>query len=323
MNHPYIIGCKRAFDPKAEFLKNSKDEFYTLYEDVEKELNHFADFFKDKIIYLNCDNWKESQFYKYFFKNFKELGLMSLITTHYIPEGRRIDPDGEPNFNCSVLNATGNPNVPMIGQKRYLEGDGDFRSEECIEFLKLADIVITNPPFTLAQEHLELLRKYNKKFIRIGTMDAIMLKYMFQMFSNKEVFLGCTGPRLNFLRPNGKIENIASGWYNNLADRRYACKNIDNMDCFLQDYQMYDNYDAIEVPRIKDIPGDYEGEMGVPCTFLWYLNPKQYKIIGTSRSVKTRKIPGQSKGQFVLNGKAKAPRLVIKLQPDWDYEVPF
>ena len=254
----------------AKVAKN--DEFYTRFEDINFEINlvehGYRPFFKDKIVYCNCDDPEESNFWKFFKTRFNGLKLKKLISTHYDQEGKssyKLEYDGE-----RVV-------------KSELDGNGDFRSPECVELLKESDIVVTNPPFSLFREFVALLMKYEKKFVIIGSMNAITYKEIFPLIKDNKVWLGYTQPKI-FIQPDGsekKFGNIL--WYTNLEIPKrhepmllggsYEKGSKKGM------FPKYDNYDAINVDRVCDIPEDYDGVMGVPITFLDKYCPEQFEIV--------------------------------------------
>lgn len=272
----------------AKVAKN--DEFYTMLTDIEKEMSHYKDFFKGKVVYCNCDDARESNFFKYFSLNFEFLGLKKLITTGYKAEGKGVVLiyEGDKNGNRKVDDAE------VI--VRELEGNGDFRSAECIEFLKEADVVVTNPPFSLFREYVKQLMDYGKKFIIIGNKNAISYKEIFPYIKNNELWLGCTitsGDR-EFLIPESYVTHSPSlrvdengnrylrvpgvCWFTNLSNELRNTP-LDLYKKYSNEYPKYDNYDAIEVSKTTDIPMDYDGVMGVPITFLFKYCPKQFEIV--------------------------------------------
>ena len=297
--------------------KNSKnDEFYTQLTDIEKELKHYKHHFKDKVVYCNCDDPMESNFFHYFAYNFEHLGLKKLITTCY-------KNPTDPNSRALLLEYTGDkngdrtPNPDEIGVVE-LKGDGDFRSGESIEILKQADIVVTNPPFSLFREYVAQLVKYDKKFLVIGNQNAITYKEIFKLIKDNKLWLGCTNPK-DFVVPDDyddknstwidgdgvkhqKFGNIS--WFTNLEIK----KRHEDLILYKQynpiDYPKYDNYDAIEVSKTKNIPCDYSGAMGVPITFLDKYNPEQFEVI------KFRK--GDDDKDLTINGKIPYFRILIK-----------
>lgn len=274
----------------AKVAKN--DEFYTMLTDIEKEMSHYKDFFKDKIVYCNCDDARESNFFKYFSKNFEFLGLKKLITTGYKAEGKGVVLiyEGDKNGNRKVEDSE----IVV----RQLEGSGDFRSEECIEFLKEADVVVTNPPFSLFREYVKQLMDYGKKFIIIGNQNAITYKEIFPYIKNNELWLGVSmnGANRWFYAPdNYEVKENAAGykvedgrkmffvngvvWFTNISNEKRN-KKLDLFRRYSNEYPKYDDYDAIEVSRVENIPMDYNGVMGVPISFLHKYNPEQFEIVG-------------------------------------------
>ena len=255
----------------AKAAKN--DEFYTQITDIEKELSNYKDFFKGKVVYCNCDDERESNFFKYFSKNFEFLGLKKLITTGYKAEGKGVVLvyEGDKNGNHKVED-----DEIVV---RQLEDSGDFRSEECVEFLKEADVVVTNPPFSLFREYIKQLMDYGKKFLVIGSMNAITYKEIFPYIKDNELWLGNQNVK-EFRSPNGEIKKFGNIlWYTNIQHKKRNTP-IDLYKRYSNEYPKYDNYDAIEVSKVSDIPMDYDGVMGVPITFLDKYCPEQFEIIG-------------------------------------------
>lgn len=281
--------------------KDSKnDEFYTQLEDIEKELSHYKHHFKGKVVFCNCDDPYESNFFKYFALNFNHLGLKKLIATSFIaspvafgdlPLGDCFKPykiELDEVYDENGDGATDITDVKEIlehakrgGKITQLKGDGDFRRQESIELLKQADIVVTNPPFSLFREYVAQLIEFDKKFLILGNKNALTYKDIFALFKSGEIWIGYNSPK-NFLH-NGKITSQVNGlcrWFTNLDIKKR------HEDIFLVEkydplkYPKYDNYDAIEVSKVKDIPRDYDGAMGVPITFLDKFNPEQFEILG-------------------------------------------
>ena len=254
----------------AKALKN--DEFYTTLSAIEKEMSNYTDFFKGKVVYCNCDDARESNFFKYFSKNFEFLGLKKLITTGYKTEGKGVVLvyEGDKNGNHKVED-----DEIVV---RQLEGSGDFRSEECIEFLKEADVVITNPPFSLFREYVKQLMDFNKKFIVLGNMNAITYKEIFPYIKNDELWLGVSPRGLDFILPDGSTSNVNATWFTNIEHKKRNTP-LDLYKRYSNEYPKYDNYDAIEVGKTCDIPMDYDGVMGVPITFLDKYCPEQFEIL--------------------------------------------
>lgn len=271
--------------------KAKRDEFYTRIEDVEQELDHYSDHFEGKTIYLNCDDPKFSAFWQYFSYNFELFGLKKLIATHYVS-------DGGSSYKYELEDHYDDHPIVV---KSELDGDGDFRSEECIELLKEADVVATNPPFSLWREYTAQLIEYGKKFIIIGNMNAVIYTEIFPLFKNNEISFGYRPMSSQFLFevPDGyghervddngrKLKSVSACWYTNLDHNRphedlALTKFYEGNE---EVYPMYDNYRAIEVGRVKEIPMDYEGVMGVPITYLGKHSPDQFNIIGMTNGRK-------------------------------------
>ena len=300
---------------KEEFANNDlraakkakKDEFYTQLTDIEKELRFYKKFFKNKSVYCNCDDPKKSNFFQYFSLNFEYLGLKKLITTCY--KNQNVDLFSTNKFEQGVyleylgdLNQNNIPDDHEIS-KSHLKGDGDFRSEECINLLKNSDVVVTNPPFSLFREYIDQLIKFNKKFLIIGNVNAITYKEVFKLFQENKIWMGASiksGDR-EFGVPNDYPLNAAGSRVDENGNKFIRVKgvrwftNIDfkerHEDIVLykkysqEEYPKYDNYDAINIDKTKDIPKDYKGVMGVPITFIDKYNPDQFEILGiTDRS---------------------------------------
>ena len=301
---------------------NKKDEFYTQLSDIENELRHYKEHFKDKVVYCNCDDPRVSNFFHYFSYNFEHLGLQKLIATCYKNQDADLFSSND-SEKAIYLEYTGDkngnsvPDTSEIGIKE-LKGDGDFRSPESIELLKQADIVVTNPPFSLFREYVAQLIEFDKKFVIVGHQNAITYKDIFKLIKQNKLWLGYgfKGGAGHFI--NTQYEDYATAgnhkegmirvsgvvWFTNLdIDKRHE-------DLILykkytpEDYPNYDNYDAINVDKTKDIPMDYEGHIGVPITFLDKFNPDQFEI------VKFRK--GDDDKDLVVNGKSPYFRIIIK-----------
>ena len=257
---------------KADMAKN--DEFFTQLTDIEKELSHYKEHFKDKIVFCNCDDPEYSNFWKYFQLNFYHLGLKKLISTHYETD--------KPSYKMEIVRQEKGAQMGIPDYvKTPLQQNGDFRSEECIEILKEADIVVTNPPFSLFREYMAQLIKYEKKFLIIGNKNAITYQDFFTLLKEDKVWIGYTSAE-EFKIPGGEITRKMVGltrWFTNLdISKRHE-------DLFLyknytpEEYPRYDNYDAINVDKTQDIPCDYFGVMGVPITFMDKYSPEQFEII--------------------------------------------
>lgn len=254
--------------------KAKNDEFYTQLTDIEKEMRYYKPFFKGKVVYCNCDDARESNFFKYFSMNFEHLGLKKLISTGYKENGKGVVLiyEGDKNGNRQV-------DVDEI-QVTELKDNGDFRNEECIEFLKQADVVVTNPPFSLFREYVKQLMEFGKKFLVVGSMNAITYKEIFPYIKNNELWLGMTWIK-EFIQPNKEIKKFGNiCWFTNLDNKKHN-EPIDLYRKYSNEYYpKYDNYDAIEVSKVSEIPMDYNGVMGVPITFLDKYCPTQFEIVG-------------------------------------------
>ena len=286
---------------KARKLKN--DEFYTLYSDIEKELVHYEQHFMNKVVYCNCDDPRMSNFTRYFIINFKRLGLKKLICTGY-KEGA----------NGVKLELTLHSNTGITA----LEGDGSYNSKECLEFLKEADIVVTNPPFSLFRDYFSTLMMYKKKFLIIGNVNAITYKEIFPLIQNNKVWLGCSKRSMDFMLPSGELFNVNACWFTNLdhGKRHEELTLVETYD--EHRYPMFDNYAAINVQRTAKIPRDYTNVMGVPITFLDKYNPNQFEIIGITgnyNEIKWLYLTGCSKyDRPYLGGRRMYPRILIKIK---------
>ena len=289
----------------AKVAKN--DEFYTRFEDINFEINlvehGYRPFFKDKVVYCNCDDPEESNFWKFFKARFNGLKLKKLISTHYDQGGKssyKLEYDGE-----RVV-------------KSELDGNGDFRSPECVELLKESDIVATNPPFSLYREFVALLTKYEKKFVIWANNNSVTYKEIFPLIKDNKVWLGYTSPN-EFIIPGGEITKQVTGlcrWYTNLEIPKrhepmllggsYERGSKKGM------FPKYDNYDAINVDRVCDIPEDYDGVMGVPITFLDKYCPEQFELVGHEHDVNGNGGDGIKGGQFEVNQVGKYKRILIR-----------
>ena len=339
--------------------KAKKDEFYTQLVDIEKELKHYKNQFRGKIVYCNCDDPFESNFFKYFAANFNALGLKRLITTSYnkspiagrqLPlfemeglksikpkdaEAHRIEINEVPDINKD--GAIGLEDVKQILEhdanvSAPLKDNGDFRSDECIKLLKQADIVVTNPPFSLFREYLTQLMEYGKKFLILGDQNAITYKETFGYIKENRLWLGYDNGGTKWFQvpmdyditteSRKKIENgvkyLSMGrilWFTNLD----TTKRHDNIVLYKkytpEEFPKYDNYNAINVDKVSDIPMDYDGVMGVPITFVDKYNPKQFELLGimnTGEENKGIRHKGTLHGRPLVNGVEKYLRILIK-----------
>lgn len=279
-----------------------KDEFYTQLEDINNELKHYREHFRDKTVLCNCDDPRVSNFFTYFAYNFEFLGLKKLITTCY--KNQDIDLFSTNKSEQAVYliyegdkNGDHIPTADEIGV-HPLKGDGDFRSAECIELLKEADIVVTNPPFSLFREYVAQLIEYDKKFLIIGNVNAITYKEIFPLIMQNKIWMGASihsGDRKFWVPDNYELNATGCGvdetgrkyirvkgvrWFTNL-DYKERYEDIVLYKSYSpEEYPQYDNYNAIEVSKTELIPNDYDGIMGVPITFLDKYNPNQFEILG-------------------------------------------
>ena len=302
--------------------KAKQDEFYTQLSDIEKELKNYKEHFRDKVIFCNCDDPETSNFWKYFELNFTQLRLKKLIATHYETK--------KPSYKLELVrDVNGDGNIDRLDIiKTDLKQNGDFRSPECVDLLKEADIVVTNPPFSLFREYIAQLMEYDKKFIIIGNLNAVTYKETFPLLKENKMWLGqsihsgdrefrvpdnyplqATGSRIDE-EGNKYIRVKGVRWFTNfdyitrheelILYRRYN----------EEDYPKYDNYDAINVDKTKDIPCDYYEVMGVPITFMDKYNPDQFEILGNLGSYAP---DGYSlSGGIYIDGKKIFKRILIK-----------
>ena len=335
--------------------KAKNDEFYTRYIDIQNEVSNYKEHFKDKVVYCNCDDPLTSEFTKYFLMNFNFLGIKRLICTFYdvnnlqkayafdysgqtIIEGKKLTIDviehisANKLYHTELLDDEGfDFNDKENCWKKDIYGAGDFRSKNCIEYLKQADIVVTNPPFSLFREYVAQLMEYGKKFLIIGNMNVITYKEIFPYIKNNELWLGATGIKdMSFKVPsyyeaketrfwideNGQHwRSLGNGcWFTNFTHRKrnepiYLCYYYN-----LDKYPKYDNYDAIEVSKTEHIPEDYDGVMGVPITFLDKYCPTQFEILGIMSGAKGETFTNGNDGRakFYLNGKGVYARILIR-----------
>lgn len=314
----------------AKDAKN--DEFYTRLEDINEEMNHYEDKFRGKVVFCNCDDPKWSNFWKYFHLNFEYLGLKKLITTHYEPEEVQ---------SYKIEYTGGNDEDFEDGVITPLTQNGDFRSPECLALLDEADIVVTNPPFSLFREYIQVLVEHNKEFIVIGPKNAITYKEIFPLIRDTKLWLGFGFKAGNayFIVPDGAdVSQYAKGvydaetntvkfrnctWFTNIdhakrhetIDTTYSYAKKDKLYPDL--YPKYTSYDVIEVSKLAEIPMDYNGVMGVPITFMDKFNPDQFEIIGMAEdngkglSGKDAKWDGTTP-HCIVNGKAQYKRIFIR-----------
>lgn len=326
-------------------IKAKQDEFYTQLIDIEKELKYYKQHFHEKVVLCNCDDPYESNFFKYFALNFNSLGLKKLIATCYngspiagdeLPLLFEID-ETEPKKIAYKVEITevqdyNNDGAVNLADVQYLiqndknvlsllKGNGDFRSQECIELLKEADIVVTNPPFSLFREFIALMTEYEKKFLVIGNQNAIHYKDIFTLIKDNKIWLGYKFGDMSFQVPSYFEPRATRYWVDETGQKWRSLGNVcwfTNLDIQKRkeemvlfkfynpdEYPKYDNYDAINIDKTSEIPCDYYEEMGVPVTFIDKYNPEQFEIIGTSTI-------SMSKGAPYINGKRIYERILIR-----------
>ncbi|WP_059370084.1 adenine-specific methyltransferase EcoRI family protein [Treponema endosymbiont of Eucomonympha sp.] len=323
--------------------KHKADEFYTQLPDIERELKNYKEQFAGKTVFCNCDDPEYSNFYYYFVSNYDELGLKKLISTHFesaqasytLEYGGGADVRGDKEAVIRSANRAGTKtalkqNFEQGAQAELFEKEptrsfsGDFRAPECVELLKQADIVVTNPPFSLFREYVEQLMQYEKKFLIIGSLNAITYKEIFRYIKNNKLWLGYGFQGGNAYFSVSDARDYASGvynsetglvkfrnvsWYTNMDIKKRHEDLILYKKYAPEEYPKYDNYDTIEVSKLVGIPQDYIGVMGVPITFLDKYNPEQFEIIGIDRYVEDN--PNYGK-RFTLNGKETYARILIR-----------
>lgn len=319
--------ARKATNKLLQKAKKSKsDEFYTQLCDIENELRHYKSHFKGKVVFCNCDDPRVSNFFKYFSANFDELGIKKIITSCYREQTGDLfnEVSSERGFFYVYENTPEQRARLDSPEVMPFKGDGDFRSSECIELLKQADIVVTNPPFSLFREYVEQLVNYKKNFLIIGNVNAITYKEIFKLIKENMAWLGINLGRgiSGFIVPEHYELYGTEARIDELGNRIVSPNNclwLTNLDTFNRhediklvkqyfgnedEYPKYDNYDGINVNKTKDIPSDYQGAMGVPITFLHKFNPDQFEII------KFRK--GDDGKDLSINGKCPYFRILIK-----------
>lgn len=308
--------------------QGGKDEFYTQLPDIEDELKHYKKQFRDKIVFCNCDDPKESNFVKYFSMNFEHLGLKKLIATHY-KEANLFT--REPPYKLEYTGDKDNNRMPDPDEfTTEMIGTGDFRSKECIELLKEADIVVTNPPFSLFREYVAQLVKYNKKFLIIGNTNALTYREIFKLIKENKLRTGYTNfnvgmffivpddwKKFHHIDENGrKIVRVSTScWFTNLEVEKHKEDITLYKKYNPKEYPKYDHYDAINVDKVSDIPADYDGAMGVPVTFIDKYNPEQFEIVDAIGRYSMLSGPTDiTKGTYLtkIDGKPKYARVIIK-----------
>jgi len=324
--------------------REKNDEFYTQLVDIEKELAHYKQHFKDKVVFCNCDDPYESNFFKYFAMNFNYLGLKKLICTSYhqspvawaqlsLFENEQViikTEGGKDPYKIEInqvddFNYDGAVDLADVkwllqndkNSLTVLKGDGDFRSRECVGLLRQADIVVTNPPFSLFREYLAQLVTYNKKFLIIGNKNAITYKEVFRLLKDNKIWLGYEQPS-KFVDGKCIITSQVQGlcrWFTNLDTAKRHEELIMYKTYTPEEYPHYDNYNAINVDKVTDIPCDYFGVMGVPITFLDKFNPFQFELLGIMNTGEENpgiRYPNTPHGRPIINGVEKYLRVLIR-----------
>lgn len=310
------------------------DEFYTQRSDIDRELGNYREHFRGKTVLCNCDDPRVSNFFKYFASNFRVLGLERLIatcyksnnaelfSTHDAEQAVYIDYRGEGIEHNDWLDGE----IPV----KPLKGDGSFDSDECIELLKQADIVVTNPPFSLFREYVACLMKYDKKFLIIGPQNAITYKEIFPLVVSNQLWLGCNNGDMAFVVPSDTEPRATRFWIDERGVKYRSMGNIcwftnlehpkRNEELILvkkykpEDYPKYENYDAINVDTVKDIPYDYVELIGVPIGFMDKYNPKQFEIVGR---LTTTKVDEYNFGYPYVAGVKKFARILIRFRKEY------
>ena len=312
------------------------DEFYTQLTDIEKELKHYKKHFQGKVVYLNCDDPRQSEFFHFFSHQFERLGLKKLIAACYKSQNRDLFSveDSEQAIYLEYEGDKDGDRVPGPNEieVKYFDGDGDFRSKESVELLKQADIVVTNPPFSLFREFVAQLMEHNKKFLIVGNISAVTAKDIWPLFQENKMWLGVTRAgtgqmwfkvRDDFPIKSGqrtdengqRWQTIGnSAWFTNLDHNKRHEELIPVKKYNAVEYPQYANYHAIHVAKVADIPEDYEGEMAVPITFLGKHNPDQFELVGNSLSLGAPMSTIAEKGTYQQGG----PRFYLA-QPDGTY----
>lgn len=306
--------------------KSKNDEFYTQLCDIERELVHYDNQFEGKVVYCNCDDPRVSNFFDFFYHNFRRLGLKKLISACYRDKSNNLfnETENETGFFVTYSGEEKDKEEVIRDNISYFDGDGDFRSAESVDLLRESDVVVTNPPFSLFREYVNQLVQYKKDFLIIGNVNAITYKEIFKIIKEDNAWLGINLGRgiSGFIVPehydlygteariDGEGNRIVSPnnclWLTSL-DHAHRHNDIDLTKTYLGfegEYARYDNYDAINVNKTKDIPCDFQGVMGVPITFLHKYNPDQFEII------KFRK--GDDGKDLSINGKCPYFRILIR-----------
>ena len=331
--------AKKSLNKSFNAAKATKqDEFYTQLSDIEKELKHYKDHFKGKTVLCNCDDPRVSNFFHYFSHNFEDLGLKKLITTCYKNQNRDLFSEHD-SESAIYLEYTGDKDGNKVPDPEEigiipLKGDGDFRSDESIELLKSADIVVTNPPFSLFGEYVSQILDLDRKFLVIGNQNALTYTEIFDGIKKNKIWMGFSHPVAFIVPDEYEMREVRSWrdengtnwrslgnacWFTNLD----TTKRHDEIILFKtyndKEYPSYDNYHAIEVSKVAEIPKDYDGVMGVPITFLEKYNPDQFEIVGSDSEVKQGLLPELIKPEWngkidrgYINGRRYYARILVR-----------
>lgn len=326
------VDYSQIKEPKNAKLKRAResknDEFYTRLSDVENELKHYRQHFKDKTVLCNCDDPTFSAFWKYFHMNFGVLGLKKLIGTHYETE--------KPNSYAVIYKGGNDDNTDFYTKYEDLKGNGDFRSEECLKYLKECDIVVTNPPFSLFGEFIGIMNSWRKRFVLLGSINAVTYRSVFPLIMDNKLWLGnkpwskevyfIVGDDYKksllehkkegsgYIIEDGEVyARNSSIWFTNLPIKKRKEDLILTKTYNPIDYPKYDNYDAINVDKVKDIPKDYYGVMGVPVSFMDKYSPNQFEIVGwTIKGMCNVEFKDLGTSNPMICGKSKYKRLFIR-----------
>ncbi|EFL46338.1 hypothetical protein HMPREF9296_1340 [Prevotella disiens FB035-09AN] len=335
--HSFKVNFTMANKTLTLAKKAKNDEFYTQLGDIERELKHYKEHFKGKTVLCNCDDPRVSNFFKYFALNFEPLGLKRVIATCYKNKEPNLFSQNQSEQAVYIVYEGDKNGNRIIDDAEIdvkpLKGDGDFRSKECIELLKQADIVVTNPPFSLFREYVAQLVEYEKKFVIIGNQNAITYKEVFPYLMKNKIWIGYGFGDMGFKVPDYFEPKATRFWIDDTGQKWRSLGNIcwfTNLDIQKrheelilykryspEEYPKYDNYGAINVNKVKEIPSDYDGVMGVPITFMDKYNPKQFEIIGMAEDNGRGYSGVESKWDginphCVINGRNKYKRIFIK-----------
>jgi len=290
---------KQTKNSSLQTEKTAKnDEVYTQMIDIEKEVAYYRQHFKDKVVYCNCDDPRTSNFFLYFLSQFETLGLKKLIAVGYNKEGKGLYSEYDSKWDNNKV-----PDIKEI-QVIEIEGDGDFRSAECISVMEEADIVVTHPPLSLFEEYVEQLVALDRKFLLIGGISLLKHKGIFNLIKNNQVWAGSSKKHMFFIGEKKYVSASNACWFTNLTHSKRNEERILYKNYTPEKYPTYDNYNAIEVDKVTDIPVDYDGVMGVPITYLVGHNAEQFEIVGFKK--------GNDGKDLSIKGSRPCLRILIK-----------